>query len=146
MNAHMISAPGRCREKTKGGVRKLAKNDFDIISVIFCCWSKLRSPGVKIQKMFQKGFSTIQSQILKVEQRFLYYRIWLVKARRTIYKMTLKGQVQSLTSGQVRPRSSGDLNGSYHISVDSPGRDERTDTNPTSATLWDQRLLANDSW
>ena len=69
-----------------------------------------------------------------------------VKARRTIYKMTLKGQGQSLTSGQVRSRSHDDWNGSYCISLDSPGQDERTDTNPTSLSLFDQKLLANDGW
>ena len=69
-----------------------------------------------------------------------------VKARRTIYKMTLKGQGQSLTSGQVRPRSRDDQNGSYCISLDSPGQDERTDTNPTSLSLFDKKLLANDGF
>ena len=70
----------------------------------------------------------------------------LVEARRTIYIMTLKGQGQSLTSGQVRPRSRDDRNGLYCISVDSPGRDERTDTTPTSLSLFDQKLLSNDGW
>ena len=60
--------------------------------------------------------------------------------------MTLKGQGQSLTSGQVRPRSRDDRNGSYCISLDSPGQDERTDTNPTPLSLFDQKLLANDGW
>ena len=97
-------------------------------------------------KIFQNGFSTIKSLILKIEQRIWYHRVCLVKARRTIYKMTLKGQGQSLTSGQVRPRSRDDGNGSYCISLDSPGQDERTDTNPTSLSLFDQKLLANDGW
>ena len=43
-------------------------------------------------KIFQNGFSTIKSLILKIEQRIGYHRVCLVKARRTIYKMTLKGQ------------------------------------------------------
>ena len=30
--------------------------------------------------------------------------------------------------------------------LDSPGQDERTDTNPTSLSLFDQKLLANDGW
>ena len=60
--------------------------------------------------------------------------------------MTLKGQGQSLTSGQVRPRSRDDRHGSYCISLDLPGQDERTDTNPTSLSLFDQKLLANDGW
>ena len=97
-------------------------------------------------KIYQNGFSTIKSLILTVEQRFWYHRVCLVKARRTIYKMTLKGQGQILTSGQVRPRSRDDRNGSYCISVDSPGRDECADTNPTSLSLFDQKLLANDGW
>ena len=97
-------------------------------------------------KIFQNGFSTIKSLILKIEQRIWYHCVCLVKARQTIYKMTLKGQGQSLTSGQVRPRSRDDQNGSYCISPDSPGQDERTDTNPTSLSLFDQKLLANDGW
>ena len=60
--------------------------------------------------------------------------------------MTLKGQGQNLTSGQVRPRSPDDRNGSYCISLDSPGQDERTDINLTSLSLFDQKLLANDDW
>ena len=97
-------------------------------------------------KIFRNGFSTIKSLILKIEQRIWYHRVCLVKARRTIYEMTLRGQGQSLTSGQVRPRSSDDRNGSYCLSVDLPGQDERTDTNPTSLSLFDQKLLANDGW
>ena len=91
-------------------------------------------------KIFQNGFSTIKLLILKVEQRIWHHRVCLVKARRTIYKMTLKGQGQSLTSGQVRPMSRDDRNGSYCISLDSPGQDERTDTNPTSLSLFDQKF------
>ena len=100
----------------------------------------------KNSKIFQNGFSTIQCLILKVDQRIWYHRVCLVKARRTIYKMTLKGQGQSLTSGQVRPRSRDDRNGSYCISLDSPGQDERTDTKLTSLSLFDQTLLTNDGW
>ena len=142
----MISAPGRRREKRKAAFEKLAKNHFEIISVIFWLRSKLRSPGVKIPKISKMVFSTIKSLFLKVEQRFWYHRVCLVKARRTIYTMTLKGQGQSLTSGQVRPRSRDDRNGSYYISVDSSGQYERTDTNPTSLSLFDQKLLANYGW
>ena len=97
-------------------------------------------------KIFQNGFSTIKSLILKVEQRIWYHSVCLVKARRTIYKMTFKGQGQSLTSGQVRPRAHDGRNGSYCISLDSPGQDERTDTNLTSLSLFDKKLLANDGF
>ena len=74
-------------------------------------------------------------RVLKVEQRFWYHRICLVEAHSTIYKTTSKGQGQSLTSGQVRPRSRDDWNGSYCISVDLPGQDERTDTNLMSLSF-----------
>ena len=97
-------------------------------------------------KFFQNGFLIIKSLILKVEQRIWHHRVCLVKARRTIYKMTLKGQGQSLTSGQVRPRSRDDRNRSYCISLDSACQVERTDTNPTSVSLFNQKLLANDGW
>ena len=97
-------------------------------------------------KIFQNGFSTIKSLILKVEQQIWYHRVCLVKARRTMCEMTLKGQGQSLTSGKVRSRSRDDWNGSYCISVDSSGQDERTDSNPTSLSRFDQKLLANYGW
>ena len=41
-------------------------------------------------KIFQNGFWTIKSLILKIEQRFWYHRVCLVKARRTMYNLTLK--------------------------------------------------------
>ena len=96
---------------------------------------KIEASRGPTSKIFQNGFSTIKSIILKAKQRFWYHRVCLVEARRTIYQMTLQGQGQSLTSGQVRPRSRDDRNGSYCISVDLPGQDERTDTNPTSLSL-----------
>ena len=37
-----------------------------------------------------------------IEQLFWPYSVCLVKARRTMYNMTLQGQGQSLTSGQGR--------------------------------------------
>ena len=141
----MISAPGRRREKRKAAFESSRK----IISKSFRSFFAQVKIGVsrgQNSKIFQNGFSTIKSLILKIEQRIWYHRVCLVKARRTIYKMTLKGQGQSLTSGQVRPRSRDDRNGSYCISLDSPGQDERTDTNPTSLSLFDQKLLANDGW
>ena len=53
--------------------------------------------------IFQNGFWTIKSLMLKVEQLFWYHRVWLVKARRTMYNLTLKGQDQNwpkVKSGQ----------------------------------------------
>ena len=130
----------------KGSARKLAKNHFEIISVVFLVQIKIEVTRGQNSKIFQNGFLTIKSLILKVDQRIWHHRVCLVKARRTIYKMTLTGQGQSLTSGQDRPRSRDDRNGSYCISLDSPGQDERTDTNPTSLSRFDQQLLANDGW
>ena len=143
----MISAPGRRRESNERQRSKAREKSFRNHFGHFLAQVKI----VKVSrgqnsKIFQNGFSTIKSLILKIEQRIWYHRVCLVKARRTIYEMTLKGQGQSLTSGQVRPRSSDDRNGSYCISVDSPVQDERTDTNPTSLSLFDQKLLANDGW
>ena len=130
-------------EKNERQRSKARKNHFEIISVIFWLRSKLRSPGVKIPKFSKTFFSTIKSLILKVEQRIWYHRVCLVKARRTIYNMTERSR-SKFDLSQVRPRSHDDRNGSYCISVDSPGQDERTDTNPTSLSVFDQKLLAND--
>ena len=141
----MILAPGRRRENEKQAFessRKSFRNHFGH----FLAQVKIEvSRGSKFQN-FQKRFFHDKILFLKVEQRFWYHRVCLVKARRTIYTMTLKGQGQSLTSGQVRPRSHRDQNGSYCISVDSSGQYKRTETNPTSLSLFDQKLLANYGW
>ena len=100
----MISAPGRRREKRKAAFESSRKNHFEIISVIFFAQVKIGVSRGQNSKIFQNGFSTIKSLILKIEQRIWYHRVCLVKARRTIYKITLKGQGQSLTSCQVRRR------------------------------------------
>ena len=133
-------------EKNKKQRSKAREKSFRNHFSHFLAQVKIEVSRGQNSKIFQNGFSTIKSLLLKVEQRFWYHRVCLVKARRTIYTMTLKGQGQSLTSGQVRPRSRDDRNGSYCISVDSPGQYERTDTNPTSLSLFDQKLLANDGW
>ena len=141
----MISAPGRRREKRKAAFESSRKIISKSFRSFFGSGQNWGHQGSKFQN-FPNGFSTIKSLIVKVEQRIWYHRVCLVKARRTIYKMTLKGQGQSLTSGQVRPRSRDDWNGSYCISLDLPGQDERTDTNITSLSLFDQKLLTNDGW
>ena len=71
-------------------------------------------------KIFQNGFWTMKSLILKVEQRFWYHHVCLVKAHRTMYNLTLKGQGQNLTSGQVRARPLGDPSTSNYTSFDAP--------------------------
>ena len=133
-------------EKNKRKRSKAREKSFRNHFGHFLAQVKIEVTRGQNSKIFQNSFSTIKSLILKVEQRIWYHRVCLVKARRSIYKMTLKGQGQSLTSGQVRPRSRDDRNGSYCISLDLPGQDERTDTNPKSLSLFDQKLLANDGW
>ena len=59
-----------------------------------------------------------------------------------MYNMTLKGQGQNLTSGQVMARSLGDPSRSNYTSFDAPCRDKRNDTNPTSLSHSDLKLLA----
>ena len=97
-------------------------------------------------KIFRNGFWTIKSLILKVEQRFWYHRVCLVKARRTMYNLTLEGQGQNLTSGQVRERSLGDPRRSNYISFDAPCGDKRNDSNPTSLSHLVLKLLAKHCW
>ena len=142
----MISAPGRRREKRKAAFESSRKIISKSFRSFFFAQVKIGVSRGQNSKIFQNGFSTIKYLIVQIEQRFWYHRVCLVKARRTIYKMTLKGQGQSFTSGQVRPRSRYDRYGSYCISLDLPGQDERTDTNPTSLSLFDQKLLANYGW
>ena len=143
----MISAPGRPVEKNERQRSKAAREkSFRNYFGHFLAQVKIEVTRGQNSKIFQNGFSTIKYLILKLEQRIWYHRVCLVKARRTIYKMTLKGQGHSLTLGQVRPRSRDYRNGSYSISLDSPGQDERTDANLTSLSLFDQKLLATDGW
>ena len=97
-------------------------------------------------KIFQNGFWTIQYLMLKVEQRFWYHRVCLVKARRTMYNLTLEGQGQNLTSGQVRERSLGDPSRSNYTSFDAPCGDKRNDSNPTSLFYLVLKLLAKNCW
>ena len=58
-----------------------------------------------------------------------------------MYNLTLKGQGQSLTSGQVRVRSLGDPSRSNYISFDASCGDKRNATNPTSLFHLDLKLL-----
>ena len=136
LNAPMISAPGRRREKRKAAFESSRKITSKSFRSFFGSGQNWGLQASKFQNFPKRVFDD-KILILEIEQRFWYHRICLVKARRTIYKITLIGQGQSLTSGQVRPRSHDDRNGSSCISVDSPGRDERTDTNPTSLSLFD---------
>ena len=118
-------------------------------------WTDLswNAPQVKIEvsrgqssKIFQNGFWTIKSLILKVDQRFWCHRVCLIKARRTMYNLTLKGQGQNLTSGQVRARSPGDPSRSNYTSFDAPCGDKRNDSNQTSLFHLVLKLLAKNCW
>ena len=93
-------------------------------------------------KIFRNGFWTIKSLILKVEQRFWYPRVCLVKARRPMYNLTMKGQGQNLTSGQVGARSLSDPSRSNYTSFDAPCGVKRNDSNPTSLSYLVLKLLA----
>ena len=141
----MISAPGRRREKQKAAFESSRKIISKSFRSFFGSGQNWGLQGSKFQN-FPKRFFDNKIFNFKDRATNLIPSCLSRKARRTIYKMTLKGQGQSLTSGQVRPRSRDDRNGSYCISVDLPGQDERTDTNPTSLSLFDQKLLANDGW
>ena len=97
-------------------------------------------------KNLQNGFWTIKSLMIKVEQRFWYHRVCLVKARRIMYNLTLEGQGQNLTSGQVRARSLGDPSRSNYTSFDAPCGDKRNDSNPTSLSHLVLKWWAKNCW
>ena len=59
-----------------------------------------------------------------------------------MYNLTLKGQGQNLTSGQVSARLLGDPSKSNYTSFDAPCVDKRNDTNPASLSHLDLKLLA----
>ena len=59
-----------------------------------------------------------------------------------MYNLTLKGQGHNLTSDQVRARSLGDPSRSNYTSFDAPCGVKRDETNPTSLSHWDLKLLA----
>ena len=84
-----------------------------------------RSRKVKNVIFQQKRFLTIKSLRRKIEEWFCHHRVSLVKARRMIYRMTLKGQGQNLTSGQghVMTRRG-------HVAYQSTCLDETNTTTP----------------
>ena len=63
-----------------------------------------------------------------------------------MYNLTLKDQGQNLISGQGRPRSLGEPSRSYYISFDALCRDKYNDTNPSSLSHLDLKLLAKTNW
>ena len=63
-----------------------------------------------------------------------------------MYNLTLKGQGQNLTLGQVRARSLGDPSMSNYTSFDAPCGDKRNDSNPTSLSHLVLKLLAKNCW
>ena len=138
-----ISAPAHRRTKRRSKAReKSFRNHFGH----FLAQVKIEVTRGQNSKIFQNGFWTTKSLILKVEQRFRYHRVCLVKARRTMYNLTLKGQGQNLTSGQVRARSFGDPSRSNYTSFDAPCGDKRNDNNPTSLSHLVLKLLAKNCW
>ena len=73
----------------------------------------------------------------------LYHRVSLVKARRNIYRMTLKGQLQNLTSDQGRVMIQVDPNRSYCTSFDAPWCGKHMGLILMSVSLLNQKLYAN---
>ena len=63
-----------------------------------------------------------------------------------MYNLILKGQGQNLNSGQGKLSSLGDPSRSKYTSFDAPCREERNDTNPTSLSYLDLKLLSKDCW
>ena len=59
-----------------------------------------------------------------------------------MYNLTLQGQGQNLTSGQLGARLLGDPGRSNYTSFDARCGDQRNDTNPTSQLHLDLKLLA----
>ena len=140
-----ISAPAHRRTKRKTAFessRKIISKSFRS----FLAQVKIEVTRGQNSKIFQNGFWTIKSLTLKVEQRFWYHRVCLVKARRTMYNLTLEGQGQNLTSGQVRARSLGDPSRSNYTSFDAPCGDKRNDSIPTSLSHLVLKLLAKNCW
>ena len=139
-----ISAPAHCRTKRKTAFessRKIISKSFRS----FLAQVKIEVTRGQNCKIFQNGFWTIKSLFLKLEQRFRYH-VCLAKARRTIYNLTLKGQGQNSTSGQVRARSLGDPRRSHYTSFDAPCGDKCNDSNPTSLSHLVLKLLAKNCW
>ena len=92
-------------------------------------------------QIWPKWFFDDNVFVLKIEQRLWPYRVCLVKARRTMYNLTLKGQGQNLTSGQVRARSLGDPSRPNYTSFDAPCGDKRH-----VKSHLDLKLLAKNYW
>ena len=63
-----------------------------------------------------------------------------------MYNLTLEGQGQRLTSDQGKLRSLGDPSRSKYTSFYAPCRDERNETNHTSLSCLDLKLLAKNCW
>ena len=135
----IVEQNGKRRSKAR---EKAFRNHFGH----FLAQVKIEVTRGQNSKIFQNGFWTIKSLILMVEQRFWYHRVCLVKARRTMYNLTLKGQGQNLTSGQVRERSLGDPSRSNYTSFDAPCGEKRNDSNPTSLSHLVLKLLSKNCW
>ena len=146
LNTPRLSRLLRIVEQNGKGRSKAREKSFRNHFGHFLAQVKIEVTRGQNSKIFQNGFWTIKYLILKVEQHFRYHRVCLVKARRTMYNLTLKGQGQNLTSGQVRARSLGDPSRSNYTSFDAPCGDKRNDSNPTSLSHLVLKLLAKNCW
>ena len=89
---------------------------------------------------FENGFSKITFDIGKVGSRFLHHRVSLVKTSRNIRRMTLKGQLQNLTSDLGRVMTQVDPNRSYCTSFDAPWCGKHNEPILMSAFLLNQNV------
>ena len=89
---------------------------------------------------FENGFSKTTFDMTKVGSLFYTIAVSLVKARRNIYSMTLKGQLQNLTSDQGRVMIQVDTNRSYSTSFDAPWCGKHMSLILMSVSLLNQKL------
>ena len=101
-----------------------------------------RSRKVKIELFCENGFSQITFELREPVTKFWQHRVPLVKTRRNIYILTLKGQFQNLTSGQGHVRSRVGTSRSYCISVDASTQEKHIGTIPSALSLFYQKLEA----
>ena len=97
--------------------------------------------NVKTMVFFENGFSKTTSDMTKIGS--LFYTIVFLFSRRVEiyrYRMTLKGQLQNLTSDQGRVMIQVDPNRSYCTSFDAPWCGKHMSLILMSVSLLNQKL------
>ena len=77
----------------------------------------------------------------KGRKLILHHRVSLVKARRNMYSMILKGELQNLTTIQGHVITQVDPNRSYCTAFDAPWCVKHNEPIPMSVSLFNQKLL-----